>query len=180
MSYSRHQSLTWETHEEKVGAERKKVPPRRGLHMDHDGTMGAGRPAAALWADCSWSDVGRMGGIPARVCFLWPPAPLKPQNKGPGSAALIPASQPRRNSSSPVSSSPSHEGSPGGHCSSEASLSLPARVLGARRPQVWTLWCRRHILQGHMVAEHLLCARPSVHMGAQGSRVVPNLAGLIA
>ena len=48
MSYSRHQnewlSLTWETHEEKVGAEGKKVPPRRGLHMDHDGTSGEGGP----------------------------------------------------------------------------------------------------------------------------------------
>ena len=183
-SYSRHQrewlSLTWETHEEKVGTEGKKVPPRRGLHIDHDGTRVGGRPAATLWADCSWSDVGHVGGIPARVCFLWLPAPLKPQNKGPGSAALIPASQPRRNSSSPLSSSPSHEGSPGSRCSSEASLSLPATVLGARRPQVWTLWCRYHILQGHMLAEHLLYARPSVHMGTKGSYVVPDLAGLIA
>lgn len=134
-----------------------------------------GRPAATLWADCSWSDVGH-GRDPSQSVFPLAARPLKAAEQRPWVSSPYSCLPSRTGTARPRS----HDGSPGSHCSSEASLSLPARVLGARRPQVWTSVAALHILQGHMLAEHLLCARPSVHLGAKGSCVVPDLAGLIA
>lgn len=95
--------------------------------------------------------MGHVGGIPARVCSFGCP-PTEAAEQRPCGPYCLPAAQEQLT----VSSAHHTAGSPGSHCSSEASLPS-ARVLGARRPQVWTLCCRYHILQGHMLLRHLLC-----------------------
>lgn len=126
-----------------------------------------------------------MGGTSAE-CFLWLPAPLKPRNiaagvRKPGSC--LPPGQEQ-----PVLYvlQPNQEGTTAATAASRRLHSLPScqdsgcpLVLGLD-PVVPSSDSPVTDTRGHTITEHLPCARHSLHMGEQGSCMIPTLSELLA
>lgn len=118
------------------------------------------------------------------MCFLWLPAPLKPQNKavwvGSPSSFLplmqeqlvLNVSQPN-SWGNPTATShrlPSSTSCKGAGCPPASGLNLV--VPSSYSPVIGT-W-------GYALVGHLPCARHSMRMGEQGSCIIPDLSELIA
>lgn len=123
-----------------------------------------------------------MGGIPAES-FLWLPAPLKPRNIAAGGRSAGSCLPPGQEQPVLYALQPNHEGA----TAASRRLPSPTSCQGSGCPLVLGLdpvVPSSHSpvtdTRGHTIIEHLPCARHSVHMGEQGSCMIPTLSELIA